>query len=312
MVRKAGAMSSPSKLRLAMGMLLGLAFTAILVTLDCVDLGDMSRLFGEAPQRQAFSKANLEATAKRILPQFVRACGDMDQRFEGINKQEGLALAAAATLAEVDVFIESGTASGFSTEILARFLANTTTRIYSIDSDEESLEQDRGMLSEAAYRLKPYPNVDLIRGDSLDVIPRLLRLHRGKRIGVFVDGPKAKLGVTLCYWTLWFSRDVKFVAQHDVRPEAVGKQMTDFVIGWGRTVLATWRKDWHLAYAQLDECPAKEDHACGWGLAVYAGIETVPMGTAGDEAPELDHLWAEFHRPWTRWVAWHMGSLGGR
>eukprot|EP00425_Heterocapsa_triquetra_P019775 CAMPEP_0195140284 /NCGR_PEP_ID=MMETSP0448-20130528/160900_1 /TAXON_ID=66468 /ORGANISM="Heterocapsa triquestra, Strain CCMP 448" /LENGTH=152 /DNA_ID=CAMNT_0040178617 /DNA_START=28 /DNA_END=483 /DNA_ORIENTATION=+ len=152
-------MAALRKLRAAMLVLLGLAFVAILLALDFIDLGDINRLFREVGQRPAFNNTNLLATAERILPRFVACCGDEAHRAEGINKQEALALAAAITLADVDVFIESGTASGFSTEMLARFFENTSTKIYSIDSDLEHLEEDRGLLSEAAYRLEPYPNV---------------------------------------------------------------------------------------------------------------------------------------------------------
>ena len=42
--------------------------------------------------------------------------------------------------------------------------------------------------------------------------------HEGKRVGVFVDGPKREDGMKLCLRTMRSSKDVLFCGLHDIAP----------------------------------------------------------------------------------------------
>lgn len=98
-----------------------------------------------------------------------------------ILMSEGFAFCAVSDLLGIDVVLESGIYNGRSTQMWANYFLSDTPII--------AIER-HNFKSGAINRLKPYKNVDLIRGDGptviLDSIPNFL----DKKIGVFMDGPK--------------------------------------------------------------------------------------------------------------------------
>lgn len=61
--------------------------------------------------------------------------------------------------------------------------------------------------------------VAFISQDSFKEFPKLILQHRGKRIGLFIDGPKGELAVKLCMKMLKFSSDVVYCLFHDFLPD---------------------------------------------------------------------------------------------
>merc|ERR1712061_767610 len=95
----------------------------------------------------------------------------------------------------------------------------------------------------AHARLKTLPNVEPLIGDSMTMLPKLVAQHRGKRIGLFIDGPKGLMAINLCLGCMKRSKDVRFCAFHDVKPDkgATSVDMLRKLEGWGRTVLLAYR-----------------------------------------------------------------------
>mmetsp|Transcript_101646 Transcript_101646/g.263370 ORF Transcript_101646/g.263370 Transcript_101646/m.263370 type:complete len:258 (+) Transcript_101646:2-775(+) len=227
---------------------------------------------GRRPATPLLNEANLIEAAQSAVSRLQSCCMHVQRRDDSINWLEALAIVSAAVLSQVDVIIESGVASGFSSEVWARYFEGTPTRIYAIDSDAEG----RNDVPLAAQRLKPFPKVKFIAGDSWKHAPQLLNELRGQRIGVFIDGPKLQHGTWLGLNLIALSSDVKFVAQHDtVEAALLSKEFYDGMASWNRTVLRTWMPAWRKHFSRLDNCSV--DTNCGWGILIMAGIETLPM-----------------------------------
>jgi len=223
-------------------------------------------------QRAAIART-LVVTGLRVLPSFRERCmKETEVREEGISFSEGLALVSAASLAEVDLLLESGTANGVSTELLARFFNDTAMKIFSVDKDAGAPR-----IATTEQRLRSFPNVKCLAGDGAELLPDMVKRYKEKRIGVFVDGPKAWFGLSLCFRMLKASKRVRFCAIHDVGPKAFRGQFMPVVQEWGRTVLYTWSSAWQEAFSHLDRDTRAH------GLAVFYGLGKIPFGVKGDK-----------------------------
>lgn len=225
------------------------------------------------------SSAGLIDEAGNIMARYEERCLSMPYNAHGVWYSEGLALISAAALEDVDIIIESGTANGQSTELMARFFLNTPTVIYTID-----LGGHEGDVASTEARLSHFSNVHFIRGNSFEEIPRLLSNFQGKRIGVFIDGPKEFSGMQLCLQTIKSSVDVKFCSMHDISPAAFSPEVSNAMEAWGRTVLLTWKPYWRSRFGHLDNRPGiYGNQQYGWGVSIIAGQEALPLGVYGDD-----------------------------
>merc|ERR1712098_415070 len=107
-------------------------------------------------------------------------------------------------------------------------------------------------------------------------------------MGVFIDGPKEWQAVKLCVKALRISPSVKFCAVHDVSPAALHNGIATAVGGFGRTVLFTWNPKWREAFSPMDRLTDYKPGpgqwgTYGWGVAIFAGLETMPLGVKGDD-----------------------------
>lgn len=235
-----------------------------------------------------FTRENLISTAKRIIPRFQERMSKIKWVNKGIWFSEGLALVAAAVLGEVDVIFESGTAGGQSAEVMGRFIEGSHVKLYTIDNG--SNQAASAFLGEAAKRLKPIKNVEMLTADSFKMIPELITgKHKGQRVGAFVDGPKGKGGMKLCMIALAASNNVKWCGLHDI---SIGHTTGKAVAQWERVVGLTYKDDWKNMFGFLDAQVTQEekqktyafDKSYGNGVAIVAGFEAVPYGkAAGDE-----------------------------
>jgi len=186
--------------------------------------------------------------------------------------------------------LESGTASGFSAELMGRFFKYTgegPVNFYTIDSDALNYETRSGALTTAATRLKGLP-VKLMHGNSKRMIPTLIKKHAGKRIGIFIDGPKRKTAIELCRASLLKSEDVQYCAIHDAGPcqrNPIDRIMTS----WSRSAVNTWLPYWYDRFSPLDKNVGNNmEHDCsqkgGFGVAILIGRGIVPWGEAEGDA----------------------------
>ena len=127
------------------------------------------------------SKNSVLGRADILLPKFQQAIADMppEAGFGGIWESEMFLFYAAVAPCDPKQILESGRARGKSTLTLARCFPEA--RIISVELDRES-----ATAAAAEAKLKPYPNVELLYGDSRTILPQ--RVQSGD--AVLIDGPK--------------------------------------------------------------------------------------------------------------------------
>ena len=163
-------------------------------------------------------KALLLSASVRASLRFSALTAKETYRNAGVFFSEALALIGALEATGATHFIESGTASGVSTELIATYFADAAAsqplNITTIDRD-----QLYHLFEQTSSRLHGrFPNVRCLRADSMVMIPQLLdSLPDGARALVFVDGPKGKLGLRLVETALAHPR-VVLAALHDAAP----------------------------------------------------------------------------------------------
>ncbi|MEY2480174.1 MAG: hypothetical protein QOI04_1101 [Verrucomicrobiota bacterium] len=119
--------------------------------------------------------------AEKLLPEYRRTITDMprETEFKGIGASGMFFFFAAVHPFAPKQILESGRMRGESTLALARCFPEV--RIISVEFDRKSKHA-----AVAEGKLKPYGNVDLLYGDSREVLPP--RLQHGD--AVLIDGPK--------------------------------------------------------------------------------------------------------------------------
>jgi predicted O-methyltransferase YrrM len=158
----------------------------------------------------------LAKAAQRAAPRLRATTKGVRYRVTGTFVSEILALVAAVEAMHATHVIESGTASGFSTELLARYFWDSPVNITTIDLDDAHSLYN--LSTTTRQRLAAYTNVDLRLADSKLEIPRILdALPQQARAVVFVDGPKGAAGRDLALSTLQHPR-VVMVSLHDTAP----------------------------------------------------------------------------------------------
>ncbi len=158
----------------------------------------------------SLSKSAVLARAQHLLPEYRAAIANIppEAGFGGIWESEMLLFYAAAQPFAPKQILESGRARGKSTLILARCFPDA--RIISVEFDRQS---ENAAAAEA--KLKPYPNVDLLYGDSRIILPRRLQHDDA----VLIDGPKEFRALALALDLLRTGKPcVVFV--HDFPPDA--------------------------------------------------------------------------------------------
>ena len=128
-----------------------------------------------------FTKMALAECAERLLPEYRKIIAGIppEAGFGGIWESEMFLFFAAVKSFSPRQILESGRARGKSTLILARSFPEA--RIISVEFDRDSANA-----SAAEEKLRPYSNVELLYGDSREVLPQ--RLQSGD--AVLIDGPK--------------------------------------------------------------------------------------------------------------------------
>jgi len=125
--------------------------------------------------------AAVAARARELMPQFCAAIGDWRRGSDpgGIGPRGMFFFYTAVRPFAPRQILESGRMRGGSTLMLARCFPDA--RIVSVE-----LDRDRAHAAVAESRLKSYANVDLLFGDSREILPK--QLQSGD--AVLIDGPK--------------------------------------------------------------------------------------------------------------------------
>jgi Methyltransferase domain len=129
----------------------------------------------------SFNPASIAARAGDLLPKFREVIADIppEAGFGGIWESEMFLFYAAVQPFMPKQILESGRARGKSTLMLARSFP--AARIVSVEFDSHS-----PVAAAAEAKLKPYANVELLYGDSREILPQRLESCDA----VLIDGPK--------------------------------------------------------------------------------------------------------------------------
>src|SRR5438105_4236275 len=132
-------------------------------------------------QQISLTKTAVTERADALLPEYRAAIADIppEAGFGGIWESEMFLFYAAVCPYLPKQILESGRARGKSTLILARCFPNA--RIISVEFDRDS-----GNAAAAEAKLKPYRNIEILYGDSREILAQ--RLQSGD--AVLIDGPK--------------------------------------------------------------------------------------------------------------------------
>jgi len=223
----------------------------------------------------------LLAHAKSLESRIKAATDAMgEEQSCGVGHSDEIALLTAMDFMKVDVILESGTAGGRSTELMARFFQDTNVQITTVDVGKQDVGgRCARKVADTHERLRPFSNVKALIGDSSLVFETLLRESQGKRVGLFIDGPKGLPAVRLCMNMLKLFTNVQVCLFHDVLPPTTGRkseyQMYQSLHSWGRTIAMTccdekWLSHFGLEYGKHSS------------MGIVAGTGLMPLGAAGD------------------------------
>jgi len=190
--------------------------------------------------------------ATRALPHFTSEVMEkMSYKPMGVFFSEGLALVSAVDIASGTHIIESGTAEGQSTEILARFYGNKVN-ITTID-----LDSAYHLFDKTKRRLSRFPSISCIKGDSFLKIPEILSgLPEEARVIVFVDGPKGELGLKLVNYALEHPQ-VVLVAFHDTAA-IWDEKLHKVMLSSTNSILMTSEGEFRRKFRSLDTLHGEE------------------------------------------------------
>jgi hypothetical protein len=118
---------------------------------------------------------------------------------------------------KIEIVIDSGRANGFSTEILAKYLSPLGIKVISIEFEKDKSSE------QLVNRLSKYENLDCIYGNSMSVIPTIIKKNKRKRIAVILDGPKGIPAVKLMKRLVKKYKNLELGFIHDMRKLEWGK-----------------------------------------------------------------------------------------
>lgn len=165
-------------------------------------------------------KTDILTACENELVSFEKMIKDEPYQLRGILNSEALLIVAIAKQLGVKHIIESGRARGHSTNLIAKlFQDDDAMKITSIDIDNKTAD---AKFSEA--KLKKFPNVNLIYGDSFKLISGIIR----ENCIVFIDGPKGEPALELTGKLLEDKR-VKAVLVHDLHKNTFPRNISEII-----------------------------------------------------------------------------------
>jgi len=178
---------------------------------------DVSTSLDMTIESPSLTKTAVAERAAALLPEYREIIGSIppEAGFGGIWESEMFLFYAAVKPFAPKQILESGRARGKSTLILARCFADA--RIISIEYDRQS---ENAAAAEA--KLKPCSNVELLYGDSRQVLPERLQTSDA----VLIDGPKDFRALKLALDLLRTGKPCA-VFVHDFPPNSPQRKFVD-------------------------------------------------------------------------------------
>uniref|UniRef100_A0A7S0A2I6 Methyltransferase domain-containing protein n=1 Tax=Pyrodinium bahamense TaxID=73915 RepID=A0A7S0A2I6_9DINO len=228
----------------------------------------LPNIIGPTSSDSSLNATALLKTAKDLWNDIKPVLKEFPELPCGAYDSDILALLSVAHLLRVEVILESGTGTGRTAWFMGRFLSDV--KVVTVDLSGTGKNSSCTKHVQAAHaKLATLPNVEAHIGDSFKAIPELMKKHKGKRIGLFIDGPKETAAVKLCAQSLLNSSDVKYCIFHDAKNS--GRRILFRSLSqWGRTValLCCWQP-W------VDAWP-------NGSMGLVAGTDYIPFGATND------------------------------
>lgn len=180
---------------------------------------------------------SLLGEAPLLLPRYLEATDGLSHESKGIRRSELFFFYALGAPLHPARIVESGRARAQSTLVLARLFPQAS--IVSLESDNTSPD-----VEVAAARLRDCANVDCCFGDSLILLPDLVRPGDV----VLIDGPKDFRALKLAL-RLLAERQPAFVFVHDLWPGSPARRFVDLRLP---SALLSDEPQWVARYAALD------------------------------------------------------------
>ncbi|MFX1328185.1 MAG: hypothetical protein ACFE91_08580 [Promethearchaeota archaeon] len=127
-------------------------------------------------------KKEIIQICEQYLPTYKKSIYGLKYEPKGIFYSEMLLFIAISKKLGVNLLIESGRARGQSTKIIAENFKEQSYQIKSVEFVKYSSD-----VKISYNRLKEYKNIDLIFGNSFEILPKLVR----EECCVLIDGPKS-------------------------------------------------------------------------------------------------------------------------
>ena len=149
---------------------------------------------------------------KKFQPNYENNIQSLPFEKHGIWPSEMFMFCGLVEIHNIDIIIESGTANGCATRILAYNFPNK--KIYSV---EFPVQGDGTGYPDFVKESKKYSNLTLLNGDSFEEIPKILETIKlsNLNVSILIDGPKDNKSLLLYYKCCQY-KNVKFVCIHDV------------------------------------------------------------------------------------------------
>ena len=148
----------------------------------------------------------------QLCKEYTEATADIPFLLTGIYPTDGVVLWSLIKAFRPEVFIETGTGTGVSSQICVRALQKFVpgARFVTIGTGTEEV------METASHNLAPFSEAEIIKGLAPDGLAPIFDELRDERLGMFIDGPK---GSSPDFWRLLeavFERfRPGFVAVHD-------------------------------------------------------------------------------------------------
>lgn len=145
---------------------------------------------------------------------FIEKCVPTPYLHRGMIYSEAFAFCTLADKLRLPLVLESGTAYGRSTELIGKYGFPLVRTVDSVNLKAYSEEKNQKIFKSTARRLSYLKNVECLAGNSLKLLPGLIKHYKEQNIAVIIDGPKGKAASELAKSCMKHD-NVKMVAIHD-------------------------------------------------------------------------------------------------
>lgn len=164
-------------------------------------------------------KKEILSVVKNNVKDFDDIIKDNPFQLRGMFNSELLLICSLIKDSWVTNIIESGRARGHSTKTLCDFFSDEKYKIKSIDFDKDSED-----VRYSERKLKKYKNIELLYGDSNDIIPKLIT----ENSVVVIDWPKWQDALLLAI-KLLKNKKIKMIMIHDLHKTSFERNIFDIL-----------------------------------------------------------------------------------